>query len=99
MSDHPALEPMKLAALELRNRVIKTATFEGMTPNGIPSDDLIEHHRRLAEGGVGLTTVAYCAVSADGRTFSQQMYMRPEVQPQLTRLARAVHDEGAAVSI
>ena len=99
MSDHPALEPMKLAALELRNRVIKTATFEGMTPNGIPSDDLIEHHRRLAEGGVGLTTVAYCAATADGRTFSQQMYMRPEVQPQLTRLARAVHDEGAAVSI
>jgi len=99
MSDHPVLRPTRLAALELRNRVVKTATFEGMTPGGIPSDDLIEHHRRLAEGGVALTTVAYCAVAADGRTFSQQMYMRAEVQPQLTRLAEAVHAEGGAVSI
>ncbi len=99
MSDHPVLRPTRLAALELRNRVVKTATFEGMTPGGIPSDDLIEHHRRLAEGGVALTTVAYCAVAADGRTFSQQMYMRAEVQPQLTRLADAVHAEGGAVSI
>ncbi len=99
MSDHPVLRPTRLAALELRNRVVKTATFEGMTPGGIPSDDLIEYHRRLAEGGVALTTVAYCAVAADGRTFSQQMYMRAEVQPQLTRLADAVHAEGGAVSI
>lgn len=99
MSDHPVLRPTRLAGLQLRNRVVKTATFEGMTPGGIPSDKLIEHHRRLAEGGVALTTVAYCAVAADGRTFSQQMYMRAEVQPQLERLASAVHAEGGAVSI
>lgn len=98
-SDHPVLRPTRLAALELRNRVVKMATFEGMTPGGIPSDKLMEHHRRLAEGGVALTTVAYCAVAADGRTFSQQMYMRAEVQPQLERLASAVHAEGGAVSI
>ncbi len=46
-----------------------------------------------------MTTVAYCAVSANGRTFEEQMYMREEIVPKLRELADAVHSEGAAVSI
>jgi len=88
-----------LRSLELRNRIIKTATYEGMCPGGMPSDALIKHHRDLAAGGVGMTTVAYCAVSANGRTFEQQMYMRDEILPKLGELTAAVHAEGAAVSL
>jgi 2,4-dienoyl-CoA reductase-like NADH-dependent reductase (Old Yellow Enzyme family) len=79
--------------------VIKTATYEGMSPGGIPSEALLNHHRDLAAGGVGLTTVAYCSVSPNGRTFSEQMFMREEILPQLRRLTDAVHAEGAAASI
>ncbi|RMF18092.1 MAG: NADH:flavin oxidoreductase [Candidatus Dadabacteria bacterium] len=94
-----AFTPFQLGGLTLRNRTIKTATYEGMCPDSIPSDDLIEHHRRIAAGGIGMTTVAYCAVSPNGRTFKEQMYMRPEVMPQLKRLTDTVHAEGAAASI
>jgi 2,4-dienoyl-CoA reductase-like NADH-dependent reductase (Old Yellow Enzyme family) len=79
--------------------VIKTATYEGMCPGGIPSEALVNHHRELAAGGVGMTTVAYCSVSPNGRTFSEQMFMREEIVPQLRRLTDAVHVEGAAASI
>src|SRR5262249_51554535 len=89
----------RLGPLTLRNRVIKTATYEGMCPGGVPSDALVRHHRELAAGGVGMTTVAYCAVSAAGRTFDEQMYMRPEVITPLRRVTDAVHAEGAAVSL
>ncbi len=65
--------PGRIGTLELRNRVIKAATYEGMCPGGVPSDALIRHHRDLAAGGVGMTTVAYCAVSPNGRTFEEQM--------------------------
>ena len=88
--------PFRLAGLSLRNRVIKAATFEGMTPGAQVSAGLIEHHRELAAGGVAMTTVAYCAVSPDGRTFADQLYMRSEVVPALRRLTDAVHREGAA---
>lgn len=91
--------PGQLGDLELRNRVIKTATFEGMCPGGEITDALIEHHRAMAAGGVGMTTVAYCSVSADGRTFDHQMYMRPEILPGLRQLTDAVHSEGAAAAI
>jgi 2,4-dienoyl-CoA reductase-like NADH-dependent reductase (Old Yellow Enzyme family) len=58
--------PARLGPLLLRNRVIKAATFEGMTPEGLVTDALIGFHRRVALGGVGLTTVAYLAVSPEG---------------------------------
>ncbi|MHC5348850.1 NADH:flavin oxidoreductase [Pseudomonas sp. A46] len=92
------LGPARLAGLTLRNRVIKTATFEGMCPGGVPGDDLIRHHAGMARGGVGLTTVAYCGVSPDGLTFPDQMWMHGGVFAQLQRLAEAVHAEGGAVS-
>lgn len=91
--------PAALGGLTLRNRVIKTATYEGMTPGGMPAPALTAHHRALAEGGVGMTTVAYCAVSPNGRTFAEQMFMRPAIVPALRDLTGAVHGAGAAVSL
>ncbi|MEO8602955.1 MAG: NADH:flavin oxidoreductase [bacterium] len=89
----------RLGGLTLRNRVIKTATYEGMTPHGAPSPALVEHHRALAAGGVGMTTVAYCAVSPSGCTFAEQMYMREAIVPGLRDVTTAVHAAGAAASL
>ena len=90
--------PAKLGPITLRNRTIKAATFEGRTPNALVTDDLISFHRAMAAGGVGMTTVAYCAVSPGGRTDGKQIWMRPEAVPGLRRLTEAVHAEGAAIS-
>ncbi|WP_083868927.1 NADH:flavin oxidoreductase [Nocardia niigatensis] len=90
--------PAKLGPLTLRNRVIKAATFEGRTPDALVTDDLIAFHSEVAAGGVGMTTVAYCAVAPGGRTDRHQIWMRPEAVPGLRRLTHAVHAEGAAVS-
>ena len=90
--------PAKLGPVTLRNRIIKAATFEASTPNALVTDDLIRYHRLLAAGGVGMTTVAYCAVTPGGRTEGRQIWMRPEAVPGLHRLTDAVHAEGAAIS-
>lgn len=88
----------KLGPVTLRNRIIKAATFEACTPNALVTDDLIRYHQLPAAGGVGMTTVAYCAVSPGGRTDGWQLWMRPEALPGLRRLTDAVHAEGAAIS-
>ncbi|THA60250.1 NADH:flavin oxidoreductase [Streptomyces sp. A0958] len=92
------LAPARLGPLRLRNRVIKAATFEGATPEALVTQELIDYHLRPAEGGVGMTTVAYCAVSPEGRTERRQVWMRAEALPGLRRLTEAVHGAGAAVS-
>ena len=90
--------PAKLGPITLRNRVIKAATFECRTPDALVTDDLIAFHRTIAAGGVGMSTVAYCAVSPGGRTDGKQLWMRPEALEGLRRLTDAVHSEGAAIS-
>ncbi|MFD4179830.1 NADH:flavin oxidoreductase [Rhodococcus sp. NPDC058514] len=96
---HPdVLAPAKLGPLTLRNRIIKSATFEGKTPQALVTDDLIEFHRRPSRGGVGMSTVAYCAVAPEGRTEFGQIWMREEAKPGLRRLTDAIHAEGAAAS-
>ena len=90
--------PARLGPLTLRNRIIKAATFEAATPQALVTDDLVNYHRRPAAGGVGMTTVAYCAVSPGGRTEGRQIWMRPPAVAGLRRLTDAIHAEGAAIS-
>jgi len=90
--------PTKLKGLELRNRVIRAACFEGKCPNGYPGEELIALHRDLAEGGVGMTTVAYCAVEADGRVKKEMMYMHEGIRTQVEALTNAVHEGGGKIS-
>ncbi len=88
----------RLGPVELRNRILKAATFEGMTGDQTVGDRLIAFHRAPARGGVGMTTVAFCAVSPEGAGTPNELILRDEVVPGLRRLAEAVHAEGAAVS-
>jgi 2,4-dienoyl-CoA reductase-like NADH-dependent reductase (Old Yellow Enzyme family) len=90
--------PAQLGPITLRNRVIKAATFEGVTRQHVVSPRLIEFHREIARGGVGMTTVAYCAVSPDGCGTPNEIILTDEAVPGLAELADAVHAEGAAVS-
>lgn len=97
--ENGAFGPGRLGPVTLRNRIIKAATFEGRTPRGVVTDDLVEFHRTFAAGGVGMTTVAYCAVSPEGRTHRDQITLGPDVVRGLRRLTDAVHGAGAAASM
>jgi 2,4-dienoyl-CoA reductase-like NADH-dependent reductase (Old Yellow Enzyme family) len=90
--------PAALGPVSLPNRFIKAATFEGMARKGLVTDRLIDFHRAMARGGVGMSTVAYLAVSPEGRGAPAEIVVRDEAVPGLARLAEAVHAEGAAVS-
>lgn len=95
----PLFQPGKLGPLTLRNRSVRSAAFEGMSPGHLVSEDLIRYHQSVAAGGVGMTTVAYAAVSRSGLSFDHQLWLRREAVPGLRRLTDAVHREGAAVAI
>ena len=72
-------DPINIGTLSLRNRFIKSGANEAMSKDGRPTKALIKHHKDLAAGGVGMTTVAYIAVSKVGRTLPNQIWMRPEI--------------------
>jgi 2,4-dienoyl-CoA reductase-like NADH-dependent reductase (Old Yellow Enzyme family) len=84
--------------LTLRNRIIKAGTFEGKTPQGLPSADLTELHRRIGDGGTGMTTIAYCAAENNGRLHADMMYMDEYVREPLAQMIATIKTTGAKVS-
>ena len=99
MSNNKLFTPYKLGPITLRNRFIRSAAFENMARGNAPTQMLEDYHVSVAHGGVGMTTVAYCAVDLSGVSFDGQLYVRPEALPGLKKLTDAVHAEGAKVSI
>ena len=88
-----------IGPITLSNRTIRSAAFESMCPGNAPSQQLLDYHRSVAAGGVGMTTVAYAAVAQSGLSFDRQLWMRKEIVPGLRKLTDSVHKEGAAASI
>ena len=83
----------------MKNVFIRAAAYEGMYSEGVPTQSLIDHHAAMAKGGVSLTTVSYAAVSAEGRTFAEQMYIHEKSLEKLEILAGEVHTAGGKVSL
>ena len=90
--------PVQLGPVTIRNRTVKAATFEGRTPLGQVTDELIDYHLAVARGGVGLTTVAYLAVAPEGRTHGEQIVVGPDSAAGLARLVDAIHETGASIA-
>jgi 2,4-dienoyl-CoA reductase-like NADH-dependent reductase (Old Yellow Enzyme family) len=93
-----AFSPVTIGPVTLRNRFIRAGANEMMTKNSVPTQALLELHRALAQGGVGMTTLSYVSVSRDGRTFSNQGVMDARAQPHYRAIAEAVHEQGAKIS-
>ena len=86
-----------LGPIRLKNRIIKAATFEGRSPRGAVTDDLVAFHVAMARGGVAMTTVAYLAVAPEGRTDRHCIVLGDAALDGLSRLTDAVHNAGALV--
>ena len=97
--ENKIFEEAHIGPLALRNRTIRSAAFESMCPGHEPSQMLYDYHTSVARGGVGMTTVAYAAVTESGLSFDRQLVMKREIVPGLRRLTDGIHSEGAAAGI
>ena len=83
-----AFSPAMLGKLPLKNRILKAATYEGKTPDGIPGDLLLNFHKGIVRGGTAMTTIGYCTTEADGRINDQMMWMHEGVRDRLIDINR-----------
>lgn len=99
MNNSLLFAPGKIGPLTLRNRTIRSAAFESMCKGNAPTRQLADYHTSVAAGGIGMTTLAYASVTRNGLSFTRQLWLRPEIVPELREITDAVHREGAAASI
>ena len=91
--------PGNIGPVTLRNRTIRSAAFEGMGRDNNPTEQLKAYHVSVAEGGVGMTTVAYAGVCRSALSFKSQLWLRPEIVPELRDMTDGIHAAGAKASI
>lgn len=99
MEESKLFTPGKLGPVELRNRTIRSAAFEGMGRANGPTQQLKDYHVSVAKGGVGMTTLAYAGICRSALSFDTQLWLRPEIVTPLRDITDAIHAEGAKASI
>jgi 2,4-dienoyl-CoA reductase-like NADH-dependent reductase (Old Yellow Enzyme family) len=89
-------DKVNIGTLELPNRFVRSATWEGMCDeHGRPKKRLANLYRELAQGGVGLIITGYTVVHPKGRQMTGAIGACSDNQIQvLSNLAAAVHGAG-----
>ena len=91
------LSPAKIGNVELRNRTVMAAMGMSQSTNGFVNDAVVNHYAERARGGVGMIVVEVTCVDAPLGLNTAQMLVIDDDKyiPGMTRLASAIHEEGA----
>ncbi|MBQ6774552.1 MAG: NADH:flavin oxidoreductase [Synergistaceae bacterium] len=92
-------EQVNLHNLTLKNRLIRSATWEGLAEfDGSISDETYEIYRKLSSGGVGAVITGFTDVSQDDFYIHGMMRLsRDELIPQYKTLTDIIHSNGCPV--
>lgn len=93
--------PTQLGSLTVKNRLVRSATGEGMAElDGSITDDMVAFYRRLAEGGAGLIISGHTYVHPLGKASPGMAGLyRDEQIPMHRKLTDAVHQVGGAIAL
>jgi len=99
MSDPVLFHPARIGSLNIRNRFVRSATWEGLAaPDGGCTEELVRLMGELAAGGVGLIISSHAYVRPEGFSLRGQLGVdRDECIPGLARMAQTVHDNGGRI--
>ena len=94
-------EPSAINGMEIKNRLVRSATWEGMcAPDGRPTDRLINCYRGLALGGVGLIISSYTYVRPEGKQLPGKMGIyTDDFAADFQKLTAAVHEAGGLLAV
>jgi len=99
-SSRPSLfTPAVLNGLQVQNRLVRSATGEGMAgPEGEVNDGHVRLYEALAKGGVGLIISGHTFVKANGKASKGMTGIHKDERiPEWRKLTEAVHAHGGKI--
>ena len=97
-----AFEPARIGSVTLRNRVLRSATFEGACdPEGRPTAAYLNLYRELAGQGVGALITGFAYTSTDGRAMQPgQAGLESDAKAAaFGPVTEAVHQQGCPIFV
>lgn len=86
--------------MELRNRFVRSATYDGCAHEGYVTDKQVDLYAALSEGGVGLIVTGITCVHPSGRLSKLQNSIESGDRIEgFRRLTSAVHERGAKIAV
>lgn len=93
-------EEATLGNLTVKNRLVRSATFEGGADNGVITPFLRDIHEGLARGGVGLIITGMMGPGLNSSLKSGMVRIdRETFVPKYAEIAKAIHQHGCKVII
>ncbi len=94
-------EPYSLAGIEIKNRIVRSATYEKRADiDGFVTDSIIEFYTELVKGGVGLIITGNALVHVTGRSVQSMLCIHNDHYiEKLKLLTGAVHALGGKIFI
>ncbi len=92
--------PAKIGPFQLKNRIIRSATFEGMCDaNGIPLNEYYDLYENLSAGGVGGIITGFAYISQEGKAMhpGQAGIDSPDKIQNFRPITDIVHKNGSRI--
>jgi len=101
MDRYKLFETTEISGMKLRNRFVRSATWEGMADEeGRCTPELSELMVQLARGGLGLIITSHAYVRSDGQAGPRQLGIYEDrLGENLRGMVQAVHQHGAAIAL
>ncbi len=93
-------EPNRIKNMNLRNRFVRSATYDGCAEDGYVTDEQVNLYSILSEGGVGLIITGITYVHESGKLSKfQNSISGDKFIDGLKKLTSAVHQRGAKIVV
>ena len=92
--------PAKIGAMELSNRMIRTASHEGLADwRGRPTEEQFLFYKGFVKGGIGLIITGYAGIMQSGKSplFHMTMIDSDDLIPEHKRLVDRIHQIGGKI--
>lgn len=95
----PLWRPIRIGAMSLRNRIVMSPMENQFgTPDGLPTERMVQYFEARARGGVGLITLGACAIDARHKEVPSSIHFANDSVVAAHRaLTEAVHAHGAKI--
>lgn len=92
--------PFKIGKITLKNRTARSATWEGMCNDGLPTERLIQLYEELAENDLGLIITGYTYVSKEGMQLPNKMGLDSDKGLNIFKiLTERVHNKNGIIAV